>query len=265
MKFAGNILKMKTSLKNGLVDYFLPIGNDLIYVNELIGKNIKFNFDGVINCINCGKKINKTYFQGYCYNCFVTLPQTDECIIHPELCKAHLGISRDMEWAKQNCLQPHYVYLALSSDVKVGVTRASQVPTRWIDQGATQAIKFAQTPNRYTAGLIEIELKKNMRDKTNWRKMLSNQIAKDVDLIAEKQKACSLLSNELKQFISNDDNVTTIDYPVIKYPEKVKSLSFDKQSEIDKKLIGIKGQYLIFDDSTVLNIRKHNGYFVEVE
>ncbi len=265
MKLAGNILKMKTSLKNGLVDYFLPIGNDLIHVNELIGKNIKLNFNGEINCINCGRKIKKTYFQGYCYNCFISLPETDECIIRPELCKAHLGISRDMEWSKQNCLQPHYVYLALSSDVKVGVTRATQVPTRWIDQGATQAIKFAQTPNRYLAGLIEINLKNYMRDKTNWRKMLTNKIATNVDLISEKQKAGSLLSNELKQYIINDNNVTTINYPVIKYPEKVKSLSFDKLNEINKKLMGIKGQYLIFEDSTVLNIRKHNGYFITIE
>ncbi|MBE9469465.1 MAG: DUF2797 domain-containing protein [Bacteroidetes bacterium] len=264
MKFAGNILKMRTSLKNGLVDYFLPIGNDLIYVNELIGKNIKLNYNGNINCINCGRKISKTYFQGYCYNCFISLPETDEGILRPELCKAHLGISRDMEWAKQNCLQPHYVYLALSSDVKVGVTRATQVPTRWIDQGASQAIKFAQTPNRYIAGLIEVALKKIMRDKTNWRKMLTNKIATDVNLIFEKQKAVFSLSDELRQYIENDNDVTTINYPVIKYPEKVKSLSFDKQSEINKKLIGIKGQYLIFDDSMVLNIRKHNGYFVEV-
>jgi hypothetical protein len=170
-----------------------------------------------------------------------------------------------MEWAENHCLQEHYVYLAISSGVKVGVTRSGQIPTRWIDQGAWQAIKLAKTPNRYTAGLIEVALKEHISDRTNWQRMLKNQLIEGVDLTATKKEMIAHLSSELQNYISEENDITEINYPVNEYPEKVKSLSFDKLEEITGRLWGVKGQYLIFDDGTVLNMRKHTGYMVELE
>jgi hypothetical protein len=256
---AVHLLKMKTWLSEQVV-YELPVGESFINMNELIGKDIKLNFTGEIHCISCGAKTTKSFAQGYCYKCMISAPETSECVLRPELCQAHLGVSRDMDWSEDHCLTDHYVYLALSSGLKVGVTRAGQVPTRWIDQGAWKAIKLAMTPNRYLAGTIEVELKKHMSDKTNWQKMLQNILAKDLDLIEEKQKAWELLDGDLQQYVIDDDEITEINYPVIEYPEKVKSMSFDKTVEISGTLWGIKGQYLIFKDGQVLNVRTHSGY-----
>ena len=254
----GNLLKMRTELKD-VVQYYLPIGNESIHVNELIGKEIELKFENRINCIACGKSTKTSFAQGYCYNCFASVPQTSECILKPELCQAHNGIARDMEWAENYCLKNHYVYLAISSGLKVGVTRATQIPTRWIDQGAWKAIKLAETPNRNLAGLIEIELKNYMSDKTSWQKMLKNDLAFDIDLEDEKQRAWELLDEDLQQYITDDDSITEIKYPVISYPKKVKSVNFDKIDSYKGKLIGIKGQYLIFEDNTVFNVRRHTG------
>ena len=188
----------------------------------------------------------------------IELPRT-------ELCRAHEGISRDQEWSKDNCLQGHIIYLAISSGLKVGVTRKAQVPTRWIDQGASYAIKIAQAPNRHTAGMIEVNLKKHFADKTNWRNMLTNKIDSETNLIEQKIKAKELVKKEYVKYFIDDNEIVDINYPVLQYPEKVKSLSFDKEQKITGKLIGIKGQYLIFEDNQVINIRKHNGYKVEIE
>ena len=170
-----------------------------------------------------------------------------------------------MEWARQNDLIEHVVYLAVASDLKVGVTRYHQVPTRWIDQGASYTIKLAQTPNRHIAGVVEVYLKRFLTDKTNWRDMLKNKIAHNIDLVTEKERVGNLLPIELQQYLSVDNTVTEINYPVLQFPEKPKSVTFDKTPEINKQLMGIKGQYLIFSDQSVLNIRRHNGYELEVE
>lgn len=264
MKITGNILKMKTSLEE-VIQYQLPIGQECVPMNDLIDKEIRFRFMGQINCIHCGRKTRKSFSQGYCYSCFNTLPQCDVGIVHPELDRSHLGISRDMEWARLNSLTPHYVYLALSSDVKVGVTRASQIPTRWIDQGAVKAIILACTPNRHIAGVIEVALKEFFSDKTNWRKMLSNNLAKEVDLDVEKERARGFLHPELQQYVVPDQQQVSLVYPVKLYPHKMSPLSFEKEVEYSGVLKGIKGQYLLFDDQRVLNIRKHSGYLVELE
>ena len=260
----GVISKMKSQYANP-IQYHLPIGDELMDMNALIGKEIKLEFLGEIHCVSCGKITKKSFAQGYCYPCFISVPETSECILRPELCQAHEGISRDMKWSESHCLQNHFVYLAVSSGLKVGVTRSTQVPTRWIDQGAWKAIKLAQTPNRYLAGKIEVALKEYMSDKTSWQKMLKNDIAQDIDLEDEKQKAWELLDEDLQQYIVDDDEIMEITYPVEKYPVKVKSLGFDKMPEITGKLIGIKGQYLIFDNNTVLNMRKHTGYMINIE
>ena len=264
MNYSGTLLKMETKLENP-VEYELPIGDELVFMNHLIGKYIIFKWDKEIYCIACGRKTNKSFAQGFCYPCLISAPETSECILRPQLCQAHEGVARDMDWAEYHCLQDHFVYLAISSGVKVGVTRSEQIPTRWIDQGAWQAIKLGKTPNRYKAGLIEIALKEYISDRTQWQRMLKNQLVEGVDLLDKKKEMLNYLSEELIKYECEDNEITEIIYPVNEYPEKVKSLSFDKLDEIAGRLWGIKGQYLIFDDGTVLNIRKHTGYLINLE
>ena len=264
MVFEGTILKMSNILEDP-VQYKLPIGNKKVHMNPFIGKYIIFKYDNQINCIFCERKIKKSFAQGFCYPCFISIPQTSECILRPQLCEAQNGIARDMEWAEAHCLQDHHVYLAISSGLKVGVTRSTQIPTRWIDQGAWKAIKLAQTPNRYIAGLIEVHLKEYISDRTQWQRMLKNQLIKEVDLHDQKRKMIGFLPNDLKKYECLENQITEILYPVKEYPKSVKSLSFDKSNEIYGRLWGIKGQYLIFDDGKVLNIRKHNGYKITLE
>jgi len=267
MRTATGYLRKMLSHLNEEVNYQLPLSEQIIDLNSLIGHNIKLTFEGEIKCIECGAITPKSYFQGYCFKCYQTSPQTDECIHHPEKCKAHLGISRDQNWAINHCLTPHIVYLAFSSQIKVGVTRLSQVPTRWIDQGATSAIILAQTPNRHIAGIIEVFLKDFYADKTSWQQMLkSNTTPSDVDLFAEKQKAISLLPRLLQQFLSIENKVININFPNRdESTDSIKSVSFDNLREIGGTLTGIKGQYLIIDNITALNIRKHQGYLVTLE
>ena len=261
MELEGNIRKMRTELANP-VNYFLPIGENEVKMNTLIGKKISLSFTGQINCISCGKITKTSFNQGFCYNCLQTAPEASESIVRPELSKSHLGIARDMEWAQKHDLIDHYVYLALSNDIKVGVTRNHQIPTRWIDQGASFAIELAITPNRHIAGIIEVFLKKHYSDKTNWRAMLKNEVSGNIDLKKEKEKISELLPTELQKYIDLNNEITAIEYPVVDYPKKITSISFDKTPKIEGQLKGIKGQYLIFENDSVFNIRKHNGYFI---
>jgi len=244
------------------VRYFLPLDTGEVCMNDLTGKKITLAFQHEIHCIHCGRLIKKTYAQGYCYPCFIKLPETDTCIIHPEKCQAHLGISRDMGWSKDHCLQDHYVYLAVTSGLKVGVTRAAQVPARWIDQGAARALRIAKTPNRYLAGTIEVFLKNHLADKTNWRNMLTPHEHEQINLFAEKEHLSPLLEKDFGEYLYEDPQITTIRYPVLSYPVKIRSVSLDKQDTIHATLTGIKGQYLLFDTGEVINIRKHGGYVI---
>jgi hypothetical protein len=264
MVLKGSLLKM-ISVINNPVDYYLEFEKEKIHLNDLLGKQVKLSFLGSINCIKCGRKTSKSFHQGYCYPCFMTAPETSDCILKPELCMAHEGISRDMEWSKDHCLQDHYVYLAISSGLKVGVTRKSQIPTRWIDQGASRAIKIALTPNRFLAGQIEVDLKKFFDDKTNWRNMLINKIDLETNLLEQRKRAFDSVKNEFKEYFIDTDEITEIQYPVNNYPIKVNSIDLEKNPYIEGILIGIKGQYLIFEGGNVINIRKHNGYLVEIE
>ena len=240
---SGNLRKMETRLEDG-AQYTLVLDRNPIDMNARIGKTIKLSFDGTINCIACGRITKKSFGQGFCFPCFRNAPEASECIIRPELCRAHEGEARDMAWAEKQCLVEQTVYLARSSAVKVGITRASQLPTRWIDQGATDAIVFARVPNRYTAGLVEVAMKEHLTDRTNWQRMLKNEVI-DADLIATKASLTGTLDADLRQYIDDDDTVCSIDYPVNRYPEKVKSVGFDKQAEIEGGLAGIKGLSLI--------------------
>ncbi len=264
MKFEGNIFKMK-SKQVSPVNYYLPIGSNEIELNQIIGKKINMQFNGQINCISCGKKTKRSFSQGYCYKCLQTAPEAAESVIRPELSRSHFGVARDMQWAEIHDLTDHYVYLAVACELKVGVTRYHQIPERWIDQGASYAIKLALTPNRHIAGVIETFLKRYITDRTNWQAMLRSCGNEGIDLPEEKKRALNLLPAELKKYSCSEDTVTTIDYPVITYPAAVKSLTFDKTALIQGVLHGIKGQYLIFENETVLNVRKHSGYYLQVE
>lgn len=262
----GNLLKLKTTLnQNNIVEYALPLGNELIPLNPLIGKKIKLEFTGQINCIATGKKIKKSYGQGYSFESYMTLARCDFCIVRPEMCHYAKGTCREPKWGEENCMKPHVVYLANSSGLKVGITRRSQVPTRWMDQGATQAIELFEVKDRLTSGLVEIEIAKSLNDKTNWRKMLSGEVF-EVDLIAEKKKILSKYKDLMTKHDVTvmSDEIYQISYPVESVPSKISSLSFDKNPIINELLLGIKGQYLIFE-SGVINMRKHQGYFLKLD
>lgn len=245
------------------VNYFLSIGDDEIKVNNLIGKNIRIKYENQINCIHCSAKTNKSFHQGYCYSCFTSIPQCDVGVLHPEKDMSHEGISRDMEWAKKNSLVDHYVYLAITGGVKVGVTRHTQIPTRWIDQGAIKAIRLAKTPHRNLAGQIEVDLKEHISDKTNWSKMLQSKTA-DLDLIEIKKDISNKLSSQYHKYLSFNNKVERFEYPFDYQLDTFKSISLEKENEISGKLIGIKGQYLIFETGFVINIRKHNGFLISL-
>jgi hypothetical protein len=263
MTYEGVLNKMQTQFETP-IQYFLIFQDSFLNVNQLLNKNIEINFVG-FQCLNCGKK-KKIFRQGFCYDCFFSSPAVGDWIMKPELSTAHLGIQdRDLVYEEKVQLQPHIVYLALSSEVKVGVTRKTQVPTRWIDQGAEKAISIVEVPNRYLAGITEVALKSHFADKTNWRKMLTNDIV-FTDLIKEREKLQSLLPDEVQEYFHLEKNdLYEMNYPVLEYPSKINSLSLDKTPNYSGKLIGIKGQYLIFEDGTVFNIRSNEGYIVRLE
>jgi len=262
MTYEGVLSKMQTEFANP-IQYYLVFENSFLNVNQLLNKDLEINFVGY-QCLNCGKK-KKIYRQGFCYDCFYSSPAVGDWIMKPELSTAHLGIAdRDLDYEQKVQLQPHIVYLALSSEIKVGVTRKTQMPTRWIDQGASQAISIVEVPNRYLAGITEVALKSHFTDKTNWRKMLQNDIV-HLDLIAEKLKVKDWIPTEVQEYFHLEKNdLYEMHFPVLDYPKKVNSLNLDKTTHFQGKLIGIKGQYLIFEDGTVFNIRSFEGYIVSI-
>ena len=262
-KFTVGLGKMKTK-EGEPVHYFLGKNHELELSNH-IGDSIKISFEGNINCIVCDRPIKKTFGQGFCFPCFREAPEASECVLRPELCKGHLGEGRDVEWEEKNHVQPHIVYLAASSAVKVGITREVQVPFRWIDQGATSALPILRCTNRYEAGRIEVLLKELFTDKTSWQKMLKNDIDPELDLLAAKSKALAFIADEKGACEEVEADIYHIHYPVDEYPEKVKSLKLDKQPIVEGVLKGIKGQYLILDQNRVINIRSHSGYQATVE
>ena len=245
------------------IDYFLQLGEDVLHVNNLLGKSVKMTHSGY-QCLNCGST-RKIYRMGHCYDCFYQIPQTAEWVIRPELSTAHLDIEdRDLAFEKKTQLTPHIVYLALSSNIKVGVTRKNQVPTRWIDQGASMALEILEVPNRYLAGITEVALKKFVADKTNWRKMLKNEVGQE-DLFAFRDKLFQHIPEEAKTyFLSDNTKKWTLDFPVLRYPNKIKSLNLIKKPTYEERLVGIKGQYLLFEDDTVFNVRSNEGFVIEL-
>ena len=262
MEYAGNLFKMPAEFGSP-IRYTLTLGSDEIAMNDLLGQKMNIRFDGQINCIACGRLTKKAFGQGFCYPCFANAPENAECIVRPELCEGHLGRGRDPEWELKHHVQPHYVYLALSSGLKVGITRGTQIPTRWIDQGASAAIILAEVPYRRLSGEIEVALKAHYNDKTNWQRMLKNEVLDD-DLLVKKAEAKAYLPDELKQYVTDDEQIWSLEFPSLDTPKKVKSVRLEKQPELEGVLTGIKGQYLILDNLNVINIRNHAGYHVSL-
>jgi hypothetical protein len=263
MTIEGNIRKMRVENKSP-IQYSIALSNKNIPLNKHIGSIIEFKWNGIINCVKCGNRTQKSFFQGFCYPCFMNAPESSECILKPELCQAHEGISRDMEWAEKYCLSDHYVYLSLTSGIKVGVTRHTQIPTRWVDQGAVKALKIAKTPNRYLAGVIEVVLKKFVSDRTAWQRMLKNEVLLDTNLYEYREKLKNELNQDLGKYILDDELEVFLKYPVDRYPHKIKSINIDKVKQYRGQLNGIKGQYLYIDDEYVINMRKYSGYFFNI-
>ena len=261
MQYQGVLKKMITE-NSHIVQYYLDLKSDFINMNQLLNRNLEIAFVKY-RCMNCHIE-KEIYRQGFCKNCFFDIPSAGDWIMRPELSRAHLGEEdRDLAYEKSVQLQPHIVYLANSSNVKVGVTRKQQVPTRWIDQGAHEAIEIVEVPNRYLAGITEVALKAHVADKTNWRKMLKNDI-EEVDLKSWHHKLKAFIPEEAQEYFIENNFETQINFPVHQYPETPKSLNIAKEKSYTGKLVGIKGQYLIFEDQKVFNIRSNEGIVVRL-
>ena len=252
------------------VSYRLPVGDSEVDLSPYLGCTVALEYSGKIFCIECGKRTKKSFNQGHCFRCLRTLASCDMCIVKPEQCHYHLGTCREPQWGEQYCMQTHVVYLANSSGLKVGITRGSQVPTRWIDQGAAQALPVFEVRTRYDAGLIEVAMKAFVGDRTDWRRMLKGE-PEMLDLIAERTRLLEAahMSLSAEGIPSSEQGVRLLadacpvhfSYPVLTYPDKVRAHNFDKEARIEGALLGIKGQYLILDNG-VLNVRKFAGYEV---
>jgi hypothetical protein len=266
----GNLNKMRVAAATP-VAYTLWLNEQSIALNTLLGKKITLTYTGDIYCTQCSRKTNKSFQQGYCFPCYRRLLACNLCMIHPEKCAYYEGKCDPNDWAHASCGQPHVVYLANSSHLKVGITRASQVPTRWIDQGATQGLPIFNVQNRYQAGIVEVALKKHIADKTNWRAMLTSDSApqdlatKRNEILIQAGEAISVLEKKFAGDIQPlpDAILTEITYPVLQYPNKIKAFNLDKDKVITGELQGIKGQYLLLDTG-VLNVRKFTGYNIEL-
>lgn len=272
----GDLRKMRTAAATP-VSYSLPVGDEQLALNALLGKTLRVTFSGEIFCVGCGRKTKQSFNQGHCYPCFRNLASCDMCIVKPELCHYAAGTCREPEWGLAHCMQPHYVYLANSSGLKVGITRAPQIPTRWLDQGAVQALPIFRVQSRYLAGLIEVAMKKHVADRTDWRRMLKGE-PEPCDMLERRDALAELCQEDIAQAVQitakttgegkiallSDEQPQAFTFPVQRYPQKVSAHNFDKRPQVEGTLMGIKGQYLIFDTG-VLNVRKFAGYRVTVE
>lgn len=269
MKYQGHLHKMHTSLDTPVM-YELNLSGETVRLNDYIGKSIRLEFLQTIECIHCGRQTKKSFSQGYCYPCFNSLAQCDMCILSPEKCHYHLGTCREPEWGLAHCMTPHIIYLSNTSGVKVGITRESQLPTRWIDQGAVQALPILRVTRRYHSGLVETAFKQHLNDKTNWRSMLKHEV-EEFDLYEVFESFWPLVEGVLPDDIKADVEVIaernaalSLYYPSQQYPSKINSFNLDKNPLVEGQLNAIKGQYLIFDTG-VINIRKYGGYLVSLE
>lgn len=253
------------------VDYFLPLGDFSVPLAPYLGNTLHFRFQGSIYCVGCSRKTPKSYNQGYCFVCFRKLAACDMCILKPETCHYHLGTCREPSWGESHCMIPHIVYLANSSGLKVGITRETQLPTRWLDQGATQALPVFRVATRYQSGLIEVILAQHVADKTSWQALIKGD-SEPVDMRAARDSLLEKCRLQLEEVYARfpgqiqllpDAGEESFRYPVLQYPKKIISFNLDKEPEVKGTLMGIKGQYLILDTG-VINIRKYTAYQIEL-
>lgn len=270
---AGGTLRKMLSRLEDPVQYSMRLGETEIPMNPLLEKKIRLHFSGEIHCVHCGRATKKSFNQGYCYPCFQRLAQCDSCIIHPEKCHFDQGTCREPEWGEEFCMQDHIIYLANSSALKVGITRSTQIPTRWIDQGAVQALAIIRVRSRLQSGTLEVMFKQHVADKTNWRIMLAPE-SEDIDLAQERDRLLMECDAEIRELsdrfgffaisVLKGIDPVTIRYPVIAVPDKISAFNLDKEPDVEGQLLGIKGQYLIFDTG-VINVRRYSGYNIELQ
>ena len=256
----GQLSKM-THKADTPVQYFLSLGDESYPLTPKVGQLVTVRYTGKITCIECGRKIKKTYSDGYCFPCARDLPENDICAVRPEKCQHDKGNKADREFYEKYCNIDHFVYLSQTSGVKVGITRHYNVPSRWVDQGAVKALIIAKVPRRILSGQIEVVLAKKISDRTNWRKMLLGQID-DVDFPAMREKMIQCIPEDLRQYALREEEVQSFIYPVQSVPAKISSHNLDKEDKFTERLTGIKGQYLIFENR-VINLRKYAGYCME--
>ncbi len=262
MNISGQNRKMKVDFKTP-IQYFLNLNNESYLLNSYIGSKLKIKWQGVITCIECGRKTKKSYDQGYCFVCSRDLPENEMCSVRPELCDHKNGNEAAQEFWRTHCNIDHFVYLSLTSGVKVGITRHYNIPDRWIDQGAVKGLVIAKVPERILSGKIEVAVSKNFADKTNWRKMLKGE-CEDFDLKEYREKAHELFPEDMKCYALENEEIQELVYPVQSAPDKITSHNLDKIPEFEDTLTGIKGQYLIFE-TRVINLRKYAGYHLEFD
>lgn len=274
--YSGALRKMNAFADaTNTVSYQLPIGTDRVDINPLIGKPLSLRFSGDIHCVHCDRKTKKSFNQGYCYPCLISLAQCDSCIIKPEKCHYHEGTCREPQWGEEHCFSEHFVYIANTGTLKVGITRhvTEGVSSRWIDQGATQATVMLRVSDRLTSGLVEMLCKQHIGDKTNWRTMLKSDPERaDLEgvkatILAKIAEGLAQIKQErgLQSVSETTGDIHNIHYPVDTYPDKIKSINLDKTPEFEGVLTGVKGQYWMLDGDRVINIRKYAGYNVSLE
>ena len=238
--------------------YQLLLDANLIPLNPLLGCGLEVRFLGQIECAECGQLTKKSYGGGYCYPCFATLARCDLCVMSPDRCHFHLKTCRDPEWGESFCMQPHTVYLANSSGLKVGITRQGRETKRWLDQGATQGLPLLTTTTRKEAGEVEVIIAKQLSDRTNWRLLVSQETS-PVNLADERNQLRGDL--DLPNVVWSMESERQFQFPVRQYSPAV-NFSLHKQT-VRGNLIGMKGQYLLFDNGA-LNISRHRSYHIEL-
>ncbi|RKD87030.1 DUF2797 domain-containing protein [Kushneria marisflavi] len=270
---AGGLSRMMiTADATGRAHYHLRLGEHVEPLNVWLGHDITLCFAGRIVCVNCQQPTRKSFGQGHCYACFRRLARCDTCMMAPERCHYFQGTCREPEWGERHCFAPHVVYLASSSGAKVGITKPSQMPTRWLDQGAVQALPILSVASRRQSGMVEALFRNEISDRTHWQRMLKGETA-DVDLISLRDDLMMRLAPGIASLRAQfgEDNiraydeqtVARFDYPVLAWPERVSAFNLERTPQVEGRLMGMKGQYLMLDTG-VINLRKYTGYQVSM-